>query len=642
MGEAERNYSRPMEGARRPRRPFSLGNFTVPRSSQELMKLTAVAVVIGLLGSTLLAQTDPVAREPVIELPKFIVTDSRELPPPESWRYATMPGFEILSNASDKATQRLMRDFDMFRQALGHVWPMPNRLPHTTSLILCGKRNKFDAFIPTGRYVPDAGFVSVFLKKGLQTAIVIDLQATTLNVLNVDGLNDAATGTDSGQISVDHDKQLYREYVRYLLSRSEPRLPAWLEEGLSQIIMRMEFDKRWIVFAKLEDPNTISTQAAMNMQMNALSAGDGEDAMVLPGAPAEDRDFNAALQRKALVPFDKFFAVEHDSPEATNVLGNNRWAKQAYAFVHMCLYGMNGKYQKQFSAFLQRLAREPASEEMFKQVFNKTYKQMALEMRGYIDFTVYQHREFRSKEDVIIAPKPLELREATQSEVGRIKGEAMVLAGRAKEARAELIAPYTRGERDPYLLAAIGLYEKNHGEEARARKFLEAAFVAKAKRSDACLELARYRLADAVAKPAAEGRLSVQQTANVLAPLVFAHGKPPINPALYDLAGDTWARSSIAPSKDDAKLMIEGALLFPTRLRTVFQAGVMARDVGDVRSAHALTEHGLRYAPDAKVKERFVALKASLPPAPPEPAAATPAQPASAAAQPAGVPARKK
>ena len=66
-----------------------------------------------------------------------------------------------------------------------------------------------------------------------------------------------------GLISVDHDKQLYREYVRYLLSRSEPRLPAWVEEGLSQIIMRMEFDKRWIVFAKLEDPNTVSAQAAM-------------------------------------------------------------------------------------------------------------------------------------------------------------------------------------------------------------------------------------------------------------------------------------------------------------------------------------------------------------------------------------------
>ena len=35
-----------------------------------------------------------------------------------------------------------------------------------------------------------------------QTAIVIDLEATTLNVLNVDNSADAATGTDSGTVSV--------------------------------------------------------------------------------------------------------------------------------------------------------------------------------------------------------------------------------------------------------------------------------------------------------------------------------------------------------------------------------------------------------------------------------------------------------
>ncbi len=598
-----------------------------------------VVAVLALVGGVLWAQPPSVPEGPIIELPKFVVTDSRELPPPEAWRYATIPGFEILSNASDKATQRLLRDFDMFRQALVQVWPQPNRHPHTTSLILCGKRNKFDAFIPSGRYTPDAGFASVFLKQGPRTAIVIDLQATTLNVLNVDDTNDAATGTDSGLISVDHDKQLYREYVRYLLSGSEPRLPAWVEEGLSQIIMRMEFDKRWIVFAKLEDPNTVSTQAAMTAQLNALATADDSEAMTLPGAPAEDRDFNAALQRKALVPMDKFFAVEHDSPEATNVLGNNRWAKQAYAFVHMCLYGLNGKYQKPFATFLQRLGKEPASEEMFKQVFNKTYKQMLMELRGYIDFTVYQHKEYRAKEDIIVAPPPLALRDATEAEVGRIKGETMVLAGHAKEAKGELIAPYARGERDPYLLAALGLYEKNYGDETRARKFLEAAFAAKARRPEACLELARFRLAEAVATPGADGKLSAGQTAAVLAPLTFAHGKTPILPAIYDLAGETWGRSSIAAGKDDAKLMIEGALLFPTKLKLVFQAGVLARDTGDLRSAHALTAHGLKYAPDAKVRERFEALKASLPPAPPE-AVSPPPEPSPTAEPKAPRPAR--
>ncbi len=576
----------------------------------------------------LAAQESLAADDRVIELPKFVVTDSRELPPPESWRYATIPGFEILTNASDRATQRLLRDFGMFRQALGHVWPIPQRLSQSTALIICGRGNKFDAFIPVGRRVPDAGFASLFLKQGNRTAIVIDLAATTLNVLNVDGINDAATGTDSGQISVEHDKQLYREYVRYLLSQNEPRFPAWLEEGLSQIIMKMQFDKRWIEFAKLEDPNTVSTQAAMVAEINALAAAEDPDSPLLPGAPAEDRDFNAALRRRALIKFDRFFAVQHDSPEATNVLGNNVWAKQAYAFVHMCLYGYKGKFQKQFTTFIQRAAREPVTEAMFKECFNMSYNSMLTEIRSYCDFTVYEAKYYKSKEDVIIPPPPLELREATQAEIGRIKGEAMVLAGRMKEARTELVAAYTRGERDPNLLAALGLYERAHGEEDRARKFLEAGFAGKSKRTDAGVELARLRFADAAAKPAGpDGRFSAAQVAAILAPLNLVRGQPPPSYALYELAAETWLKAAVAPSRDEARMVIEGAMVFPSRLKLVYQAAVVAADAKELQPAHALADHGIRFAPAGQARTRFTELKAQLPPAPAEDDGPLPAPP---------------
>jgi hypothetical protein len=97
-------------------------------------------------------------------------------------------------------------------------------------------------------------------------------------------------------------------------------------------------------------------------------------------------------------------------------------------------------------------------------------------------------------------------------------------------------------------------------------------------------------------------------------------------------------RSEIDPTREDAKLMIEGALLFPTKLKLVFQAGIMARDTGDVRSAHALAEHGLKWSPDGNVKQRFEALKASLPPAPPE----SEASPAPTPPRPAPGPAARK
>jgi hypothetical protein len=581
-------------------------------------------------GTALNAEERPDASDPIIELPPFVVTDTRELPQPESWRYATIPGFEILTNASDRATQRLMRDFGMFRQALGHVWPIPQRLSQTTPLFICGRGGKFDAFIPAGKVVPDAAAASLFLKQGSKTAIIIDLEATTLNILNVDSANDAATGTDSGMISVEHDKQLYREYVRYLLSQSETRFPAWLEEGLSQIIMKMQFDRKWIEFAKLEDPNTVSTQAAMTAELNALATADDPDAATLPGAPAEDRDFNAALRRRALVKLDKFFAVKHDSLEATNVLGNNVWAKQAYAFVHMCLYGYKGKFQKAFTTFLQRSMREPVTEEMFKECFNMTYNKMLLEIRSYCDFTVYESKYYKSKEDVIIPPPPLELREATQAEIGRIKGEALLLAGHTQAARAELVAAYQRGEREPNLLGAIGLFERAHGEEERARKFLEAAYAAKINRSDALLELARFRYADALAKPeAGSGQFTGAQVSSIMMPLLAARKQPPPLAAVYDLAGDTLARSAVKPKRDEALMVVEGAQLFPLRLKLVYQAALMALELGELQSAHALAAHGIKYSPDENARSRFAELKAALPPAPPVAEAAVEAPAAS-------------
>jgi hypothetical protein len=575
--------------------------------------------------------TDP-ASGPIIELPKFIVTDTRELPPPEPWRYGKMAGFEVLSNASDRATQRLLRDFDMFRQALSHVWPIQQRVTHSTSLIICGRRGKFDAFVPKLGNTPETALASLLLKKNDHTAIVIDLQATTLNILNIDGLNDAASGTDSGLISVEHDKQLYREYVRYLLSQMEPRVPAWFEEGLSQIIMKMKFDRRWIEFARLEDPNTVSTQAAMTMELNALATAEDPEAMTLPGAPAEDRDFNAALSRRALVPLDRFFAVQHGSPEAVSTLGNNRWAKQAYAFVHMCLYGYNGKYQKQFATFLQRSGREPVTEEMFKECFNLTYKQMSLQIRSYVDFTVYQHKEYKAKQDVIIPPPPLALRDATESEVGRIKGEAMLAAGHSAAARRELIAPYVRGEREPHLLAALGLYELHEGDAVRARKFLETAVAGKVVRPAAYLELARLRYADAQAKPAGpENQFSAAQAGAILGLLDTARRQPPPVPAVYDLMADTWMRSVDTPKREDVTVLVDGVRLFPGRLKLTYQAAVLCSSAGLAEAAHSLAEHGIRVAPEAAAKARFEALKAALPPAPPETA---PPPPAPAAATP--------
>jgi len=574
-----------------------------------------------------IAEETPVG--PTIELPKFVVTDSRELPQPESWRYATIPGFEILSNASDRTTKQLIKDFEMFRMALGVVWPMPERPTAPTSLILCGRGGKFNGFVPSGK---DSGVemarASEFLKSGNRTAIVLDLESKALSILPSQ-TDDPASGSDSSQLAIDHNKQLYREYVRYLLSKSEPRLPAWFEEGMLQIIMAMKFEPTYIEFGKLEDPNTVSARASAVAQMNALAATDSFDfSAPLAGAPTEDRDFSAALQRRALMPLDKFFAIDHDAPEAVNPLGNNLWAKQAYAFVHMCLYGEHGKYQKAFGQFIARSTREPVTETMFEECFNfpdkkgvshpMSYRDMLVELRGFIDFAVYDSKEYHAKRGgKLPQPAPLELRDATQSEIGRIEGEALVLAGHDDMARAELIAPYIRGERDPALLAALGLYEHANNRDDRARKFLEAAAAGKAVRPDAYLLLAQFHYADAIAKPGrSDGKFSPRQITSIIDPLVTALQQPPSLPGVYELMADTWMHNAAKTKKEEAGILFEGAQLFPGHLRLIYEAALLCADADLIEAAHSLAEYGAETAPEGAPREKFERLNATLPPVP--------------------------
>lgn len=562
------------------------------------------------------AEGSPPAAGPVVELPKFVVTDSRELPPIESWRYAQIQGFEILSNASDKATQGLLNDFEKFKLALSIVLPVPNRNQVPVSLILCGRGGKFDAFVPAGKDRADAGRASLFLRSREQTAIVIDLEASILNVLSTE-TDDPAAGVDSSRVVVDHNKQLYREYVRYLLTSGEQRLPAWFEEGMAQIVMAMKSDRKTIIFGEVENPNEITAAAAMTAQMNAAASAADADAAALPGAPVEDRDFNAALQHKALVPMSKFFAVTHDAPEAMNPLGNNTWAKQAYAFVHLCLYGKGGRYQKAFATFLARATKEPVTEAMFKEAFKIGYKDMQLELSSYIDFTVYSHQEINFKGEGLPLPPAVVLRDATLAEIGRIKGEALVLAGHQDTAHTEFIAPYIRGQNDPQLLASLGLSEHAGGQDDRARKFLEAAIAAKVVRPRAYLELARLRYAEGLAHPGGEGgKLSGDQTSAVLAPLLTAQTQPPPMFEIPELLAEAWVHSAVKPRREDVAVLIEAVRQFPARLRLLFQTAGLCAEAGENDKALQMVEFGLKIAPDAKTRAPFEEMKSRLSAAP--------------------------
>jgi len=68
----------------------------------------------------------------------------------------------------------------------------------------------------------------------------------------VDSSNLTVAGTAFADYEIDHYKQLYREYVRYLISQSQVRVPVWLEEGLAQIVMDIELLDTALIYGKID------------------------------------------------------------------------------------------------------------------------------------------------------------------------------------------------------------------------------------------------------------------------------------------------------------------------------------------------------------------------------------------------------
>lgn len=551
----------------------------------------------------------------VVVLPTFVVSDSRTLPPPESWRYANGAGYEVLTQISARKTNELIEDFLLFREALRIVFPgleTSSELPVT--FIFCG-RGQFEVLAPAESRSANAtvGRASYFVHGRESAFVVLDLATDEVNIGNADGDDPLSARDTLAGIQVDVFQQLRRQYLFALYARQTTRLPAWFEEGLAQLLMRMSVDRKLIRFAVLEEPTV--DQAPESLIREETDARErGFTTAATPPAPLvqrQDRDFRLALKERRLLPFPEIFRVKRDSATAQNPLGN-AWAKQSAAFVHLGLYGRDKRFQKGFLTFLQRVSRTEPTEEFFRECFGMSYADMLTELRLYIDAPTYEAFNFTARGEGLAVSAAVSFREATQSEIGRIKGETLFLSGREEPGRLALIAPYVRGERDAQLLAALGLAEHASGRDERARKFLEAAFSGKALRPRAHLALAELRLAEAWKERKESGGLTTAQAAFVREPLLLARTQRPPLLEVYELFSEVWERSLVPPSPEQLVILEEGVRLFPDRLSLVYRAAALELHTGRLEQAATLVEYGLARTPSDEGRARFRALQAEL------------------------------
>lgn len=375
--------------------------------------------LLGAVASMAFASEASETADTIYELPKYTVKNPLELPAPESWRYARIPGFEVLSNASDNATQRFLRDFQLLQQVLDITWPVLRRAgsPLPTTLILTSDGEAARPFLrPVGKLVGD---IDVFEfeefdpddplrpKRGpsrVSSQLFVNEEQACI-VLN---LGSEGTG------QADPYRQFYDRYVRYLIGRFDAPSPPWLVEGVAGLFAGMDYTDKWIEFGVLGRRD------------------DDFNQRLTPQAPAADNSADPSLVPPPLVsPLGTFPSLAAMLTATEDQLrGDLRLRTLAQAFVHMCLYGRGLKYQKPLFAYLSRVKGGPGTEEIVRECFGMSIAQLQAELQGYSAFTDYRHVQFRAQKGRRLAlPPDVALRVATPAEIGRIKGDGLMLAG---------------------------------------------------------------------------------------------------------------------------------------------------------------------------------------------------------------------
>lgn len=574
---------------------------SAPRSFTRPATILAIAAMAA-------APATRFAAEDVVVMPKFEVKDFPDLPARESWRYAQTPTLEILADASDSTTQKVVRQLRDFEILVDIACPTFLDLApsYPVTVVICGKGARFRA-----------------LAMGSLDAVV----------LVHDGERLAAVVVDSGMGGIDYGAcdELFRSLILSRLSGLHPRYPAWFEEGMAQLLGHMQQEGRQIVFNRSRDPvaahasfpaagNSTDDLTSLQSQIStglAQSAGAGAQVRAGRSGPAavnaidgkqanmEDQDFFTYFNGAGMLPLEELLAVGHGDAETSNSSGI--WAKECWAFTDFCLYSEHQRYRTATVQFIRKMARQPDADvgQVFLRCFGKPCGTIAANFRGYLGGRSVEHVRLPKAPE---SSRPLALRDATDAEIGRIKGDILLASGRADEAHLQYLAPYIRGGSDPRLLASLGLFEASapRFEARRTEALLGAAIKGGVDRPQAYACLARLRLKEAESAPAGrDGRLSPEQVLAVLSLLSAARSRPPPLPEDYGLVAEAWGRSAARPTAAQLGVLVEGAHLFPDDPDLIDRAAATCEDCGFPQAAAQIASLGMSWITDAGARARL-------------------------------------
>lgn len=504
------------------------------------------------------------AEAPVVALPPFIVEEATKGPP---WRHATAPGYEILSRCSDAVTRRVVASHQRLHQLLAEVLPpvlqLQCSLPRT--LILydeelqpAASREVIARMLQQDSIAPPDDFPAPAGGRGFRPLPPARRMSFLPNLRLWDRDGMAVFMIVRREDFDAENLSLTQSTVEYLVKSRLPSLPPWFVSGFLTLYAQMHYAGERLTLDPLEWIGSAHTAAVK------------ADPKTAP----------------PLLPLDDFLALRLPPAAETPAYDPIKaWQAQAALFVRWGLEADGGAHRAALWKFTDLAAVRGVSEELFAACFGVDFAVAQTQLAAYLPVAVRKSATFRIAR-AAAKPAPLALRNATDSEIARLKGDwerlevpyvkkiSPALASKyLEQARRTFRRAYDRDSRDPGLLAAMGLCELDAGDEAAAREFLEAAAALGPIRARANCELGRLRLAAARVQPTgAAGQIGADQVAEILRPLFAARADRPPQAEVYETIAEVWAWAAPRATRGHLAVLDEGIRLFPRRSALVLRA----------------------------------------------------------------------
>ena len=595
-----------------------------------------------------------VAGDRVVLMQRFVVSATRIETNP--WRHGSVPGFEVLTRASEHDTNwridALRRGMWIEGKVMPRDWLPDSAVPYTIILDDTDLREVPADQIhmkPTVLSSPADAFTWGILSDNTNLSIETVGSSDSDTV----AINNNLYGVDTAAL-MDSTISLER------LARCTPPLPPWLIAGLTGRTSGV-FREAFGLLADtsngvLDRPGPVRRAAGPGTLW--VSLAETQRMLKLLWHNSHDPSFTVP-------PLRLMFAKATPPAERLAL-----WESEAALFVRWGLMGADGPDPANRSAFLEfvrRAQRAPVTEEMFVDCFGCGYEAMEVKLAAFLR-KVLAKPTFVAWDMPAGVQEPVNLSEATSDQIGRILGDwlrmqgdylqntdpemsdrFLGLAGRMLERayrednglppdvdvpRGEHAAPSSQSStlgpavamkpfvvtaeriHDPRLLAVYGLYEHDTGNDAKARELLEAAAKSGAVRPRAYVVLAQLRYAEAIGKPlGAEGKLGAEQAASVLGPLKTALAGAP-TPDIYDLIVETWTNSETKPAEGDIEGLRGGVERYPADTDLAYNAAQLCSQSGQAAQASWFIDKGLVFATHEINREYFEQLRSTLSSAP--------------------------